>query len=84
MSKSVMPSVLLRALSEYKFLGTPLWKMSDGKDLNWVKLTFHKALQTKPYDKRRAESRRQPAPSAGEWPRKPFQLLDHHAKNKHW
>ena len=66
-----MPSVLLRALSEYKFVGTPLWRMSDGKDLVRVELTFHKALPTKPYYKKRAESRRQPAPSAGEWPRQP-------------
>ena len=66
-----MPGVLLRALSEYKFVGTPLRKMSDGKDLVRVELTFHKALPTKPYYKKRAESRRQPAPSAGEWPRQP-------------
>ena len=39
-----MPGVLLRALSEYKFVGTPLWRMSDGKDLVRVELTFHKAL----------------------------------------
>ena len=66
-----MPGVLLRALSEYSFVGTPLWRMSDGKDLVRVELTFHKALPTKPYYKRRAGSRRQPAPSAGEWPRQP-------------
>ena len=66
-----MPGVLLRALSEYKFVGTPLWRMSDGKDLVRVELTFHKALPTKPYYKKRAESRRQPAPSAGEWPHQP-------------
>ena len=66
-----MPGVLLRALSQYKFVGTPLWRMSDGKDLVRVELTFHKALPTKPYYKRRAESRRQPAPSAGECPRQP-------------
>ena len=66
-----MPGVLLRALSEYKFVGIPLWRMSDGKHLVRVELTFHKALPTKPYYKRRAESRRQPAPSAGEWPRQP-------------
>ena len=66
-----MPGVFLRALSEYKFVGTPLWRMSDGKDLVRVELTFHKALPTKPYYKKRAGSRRQPAPSAGEWPRQP-------------
>ena len=46
-----MPGVLLRALSEYKFYGTSLWMMSDRKDLVRVELTFQK---------RRAESRRQP------------------------
>ena len=66
-----MPGVLLRALSEYKFVGIPLWRMSDGKDLVRVELTFHKALPTKHYYKKRAESRRQPAPSAGGWPRQP-------------
>ena len=66
-----MPGVLLRALSEYGFVGTPLLRMSDGKDLVRVELTFHKALPTKPYYKRRAESRRQPAPSAGEATRQP-------------
>ena len=45
--------------------------MSDGKDLVRVELTFHKALPTKPSYKRRAESSRQPAPSAGKWPRQP-------------
>ena len=66
-----MPGVLLRALSEYKFVGSPLWRMSDGKDLVRVELTFHKALPTKPYYKKWAESRRKPAPSAGDWPRQP-------------
>ena len=42
-----MPGVLLRALSEYSFVGTPLWRMSDGKDLVRAELTFHKALPTK-------------------------------------
>ena len=67
-----MPSVFLRDLSEYKFVVTPLWRMSDGKDLVRVELSFHKALPTKPYYKSRTESRRQPSPSAGEWPRQPF------------
>ena len=63
-----MPGVLLRALSEYKFVGTPLWRMSDGKDLVRVELTFHKNLPTPRVYKKGAESRRQPAPPAGEWP----------------
>ena len=71
MSESVIPAILLRALSEYKFVGHPLWRMADGKDHVRVELTFHKNLPTLPVYKRRAESRRQPAPSAGEWPRQP-------------
>ena len=71
MSQSVIPAVLLRALSEYKFVGHPLWRMADGKDHVRVELTFHKNLTTQPVFKKRAESRRQPAPSAGEWPRQP-------------
>ena len=72
MSESVIPAVLLRAMSKYKFVGHPLWRMADGKD--HVELTSHKTLPTLPalpVYKRRAESRRQPAPSAGEWPRQP-------------
>ena len=45
--------------------------MADWKDHVCVDLTFHKTLPTLPVYKRRAESRRQPAPSAGEWPRQP-------------
>ena len=71
MSESVIPAVLLRALSEYKFVGRPLWRMAHGKDHVLVELTFHKTLPTLPVYKRRAESRRQPAPSAGEWSRQP-------------
>ena len=63
-----MPGALLRALSEYKFVGTPLWKMSDGKDLVRVELTFHKKLPTPRYYKKAAESRRQPATPAGVHP----------------
>ena len=66
-----MPGVLLRALSEYKFVGSPLWRMSDGKDLVRVELTFHKNLPTPRVYKKEAESWRQPAPPAGEWPRQP-------------
>ena len=71
MPQSVIHAVLLRALSEYKFVGHPLWRMADGKDHVHVELTFHKNLPTQPVFKKRAESRRQPAPSAGEWPRQP-------------
>ena len=71
MNQSVIPAVLLRALSEYRFVGHPLWRMADGKDHVRVEQTFHKNLPTQPVYKKRAESRRQPAPSAGEWPRQP-------------
>ena len=40
-----MPGVLLRALSEYKFVGTPFWRMSDGKGLVRVELTFIRSYQ---------------------------------------
>ena len=71
MSQSVIPAVLLRALSEYKFVGHPHWRMADGKDHVCFELTFHKNLPTLPVFKKRAKSRRQPVPSAGEWPRQP-------------
>ena len=71
MNQSVIPAVLLRAPSEYKFVGHPLLRMADGKDHVRVELTFHKNLPTQPIFKKRAKSRRQPAPSAGEWPRQP-------------
>ena len=45
--------------------------MSDGKDLVRVELTFHKKLLTPRYYKKEAESRRQPAPTAGVWPCQP-------------
>ena len=67
----MIPSVLLNALKEFNFVGAPLWRLSDGKDLVRVELTFHKNQPTSRYDKKSAESRRQPAPSAGEWPRQP-------------
>ena len=69
---SVIPAVLLNALREYSFVGSPQWRMSDGKDLVRVKLSFHKNLSTARYYKKGGVvSRRQPAPSAGEWPRQP-------------
>ena len=56
MSESVIPAVLLRALSEYKFVGHPLWRMADGKDHVRVELTFHKMVPTLPVYKRRAKA----------------------------
>ena len=66
----LLPAVLLNALRQYKFDGSPLWRMVDGKDHIKIEVTFRKATNQR-FDKRRAESRRQPAPSAGEWPRQP-------------
>ena len=68
---TMIPSVLLNALKEFNFVGAPLWRLSDGKDLVRVEQTFYKNQPASRYDKRRAESRRLPAPSAGEWPRQP-------------
>ena len=45
--------------------------MADGKDHVHIELTFHKNQPTQPVFKKRAESRRKTAPSAGEWPRQP-------------
>ena len=45
--------------------------MADGKYHVRVELTFHKTLPTQPVYKKRAKSRRQPAPSAGELPHQP-------------
>ena len=67
----VIPAVLLNALREYNFVSSPLWRMTDGKDLVPVELTFHKNLPTTRFYKKGVESKRQPAPSAGEWPRQP-------------
>ena len=83
MSDSVMPGVLLRALSEYKFVGTPLWRMSDGKYLVRVELTFHKKLPTPRIYKKGAESRRQPAALLASGLASPLQLQDRrHAENR--
>ena len=71
MFDSVMPGVLLRALREYKFVGTPLCRMSDGKDLVRVELTFHKNLPMPRIYKKGAEIRRQPVLPVGEWLRQP-------------
>ena len=71
-SNSVIPAVLLRTLSKYKFVGHPLWRMADGEDNFHVKLTFHKTLATLPTYKKRDESRRQPAPSADKWLHQPI------------
>ena len=68
---SVIPAVLLNALREYSFIGSPLWRMSDGKDLVRIELTFHKNLPTQRLYKKGVVSRKQPAPSAGEWPCQP-------------
>ena len=68
---SVILAVLLDALRECSFVGCPLWRMSDGKDLVRVELTFHKNQPITRICKIGTESRRQPAPSASEWSRQP-------------
>ena len=68
---SVIPAVLLNALREYSFVGSPLWRMSDGKDLVRVELTVHKNLPTQRLYKKGVVGRRQPAPPAYEWPCQP-------------
>ena len=68
---TVISAVLLNAIRKYNFVGSPLWRMSDGKDLVRVELTFHKNQPTTRLYKKGAESRGQPAPSAGEWLRQP-------------
>ena len=49
---SVIPAILLNTLREYNFVGSPLWRMSYGKDLFRVELTFHKNLPTTKFYKR--------------------------------
>ena len=48
-------SVLLNALKEFNFVGARLWRLSDGKDLVRVELTFHKTQPTSRYVKKRAK-----------------------------
>ena len=72
----LLPEVLLNALSQYRFNGSPLWRVREGKDHVKIKVTFWK--QTNQYfGKKGAEGRRQPTPPAGEWPHQPkdWQLL---------
>ena len=65
----VLPDVLLNALRQYSFGGSPLWRIADGKDHVQIQVTFRKA--TDQQDRKRAGSRWKPTPSAGEWPRQP-------------
>ena len=66
----LLPPVLLNALRQYKFDGSPLWRMADGKDHIKIEVTFRKPTNQR-FDKKGAESRRRPTPPAGEWPRQP-------------
>ena len=66
----LLPAVLLNALRQYKFDGSPLWRMADGKDQVKIEVTFRKPTNQH-FDKKGAESRRRPTPPAGEWPRQP-------------
>ena len=65
----ILPEVLLNALRQYNFDGSPLWRMADGKDHVQIQVTFRKS--TEQQDKKRAVSRKKSTPSAGEWPRQP-------------
>ena len=42
---TMLPTVLMNALKECTFVGSPLWRMSDGNDLVRVELTFHRYYQ---------------------------------------
>ena len=53
---NVLPAVLLNAWRQYKFNGSPLWRMADGKDHVKIEVTFRKTTNQR-FDKRRAESR---------------------------
>ena len=78
-----MPGVLLRALSEYNFVGSPLWRMSDGKDLVRVELTFHKNLYQRLESTRRglkAGGSLHPLLASGL--ASPLLLEDRHAENR--
>ena len=66
----LLPAVLLNALRQYKFDGSPLWRMADGRDHVKIEVTFRKPTNQR-IDKKGAESRRRPTPSADEWPRQP-------------
>ena len=79
--EELLPRVLQNALREYKFASSPLWRLSDGRDLVKAELTFRK---TTIVTKRAASRDRGPtrfhstirklkpsAPSVGEWPRQP-------------
>ena len=66
----LLPAVLLNALRQYKFDGSPIWRMADGKDHVKIEVTFRKPTNQR-FDKKGAESRRRPTLPAGEWTRQP-------------
>ena len=64
---TVIPAVPLNALREYNFVTSPLENIRrEGQFGLSLQLTFHKNLPITRYYKKGAESRRQPALSAGE------------------
>ena len=56
----LLPAVLLNALRQYKFDGSPLWRMADGKDHVKIEVSFRKTTYQR-FDKKGAESRRRVA-----------------------
>ena len=47
----LLPAVLLNALRQYKFDGSPLWRMADGKDHVKIEVTFRKPTNQR-FDKK--------------------------------
>ena len=59
----------MNALKEFSFVGAPIWRLSNGKDLVCVELAF---IRTNcKIRQEEGRNRRQPALSAGEWSCKP-------------
>ena len=71
----LLPAVLLNALRQYKFDGSPLWRMADGKDHVNIEVTFRKTTIQR-FVKKGTESRRRPTPPAN-CLASPFQLDNH-------
>ena len=64
----LMPAVVLNALRQYRFDGSPLWRMADGKDYVKIEVIFQISTNQH-FDKKGTESKRRPTPPAGECPR---------------
>ena len=66
----LLPEVLLNALRQYKFDGSPLWGMADRRDHIKIEEAFGKTTHQH-LDKKGTESRKRPTHPAGEWPHQP-------------